>query len=131
MPRKPRKPKKLCSVPGCTRVSRARGLCTVHYKRERRTGAPGRPQISRRTGANVRADVVLPFKAWERLAGQGRPFSELAREILTRAAARLPDPDRTTLRSKAPASTGIEAIDFALDSFFGARIPTPEAGQNH
>lgn len=35
------KPEASCSVPGCERRRRARGLCYMHYKRERRTGDPG------------------------------------------------------------------------------------------
>lgn len=31
----------LCSVPGCTRSERTRGLCPMHYLRQLRNGAPG------------------------------------------------------------------------------------------
>ena len=124
-PGRPKEPKRPCAVAGCPRHARARGLCTAHYKRRQRNGGPGRPQIARHTGDLVDAEVLLPLKAWERLAGQGAPFSEVARAILTRAAARLPLPTVRPLRSTATPEEHASAIDEALERLLSTAFSAP------
>lgn len=47
-----------CSVEGCTRDARAKGMCHLHYKRERShgdTAAPSRTKLSNAHVAAIRA----------------------------------------------------------------------------
>lgn len=85
-------PQKPCKIPGCGRPHAAKGYCWAHYMRVRRNNAPGRAKIAPQSASTVRCEVWLPLKVWERLAGQGAPFSELARELLGAAARKLPAP---------------------------------------
>lgn len=55
------KPREVCSVEGCTTEKRARGMCLVHYSRERRRiAALGRPTIEDRFWARVDRDGPVP-----------------------------------------------------------------------
>ena len=42
-----------CSVDGCERQARTRGLCGMHYSRTMRGGSPGPPQPRPRKGIRV------------------------------------------------------------------------------
>ena len=125
-PGRPKEPKRPCAVKGCRRHARAKGLCWAHYKRALRNGGPGRPRIARHAGDLVSADVLLPLGAWERLAGQGAPFSEVARAVLMRAAARLPVPTVRPLRSTASPEERTVAIDDALERLLTAAFSSTE-----
>lgn len=83
---------KICKIPGCGRQHAAKGYCWAHYMRVRRNNAPGRAKIAPQSDSTVRCEVWLPLAVWERLAGQGAPFSEVARELLGAAARKLPTP---------------------------------------
>lgn len=123
-----RKPKPHCALEGCNRPALARGLCQVHYQRQRRTGRPGAPEISPRTGDCVRVELVLPLKAWERLAGQGRPFAEVAREALVRASARMPAPLLTPKRGDLRSRELLEVATVLQNGAVGTVLTT--SGEN-
>jgi hypothetical protein len=116
---------KVCKIPGCGRPHAAKGYCWAHYMRVRRNNAPGRAKIAPQSDSTVRCEVWLPLKVWERLAGQGAPFSELARELLGAAAKKLPTPPfppRRGDRAKRARLTEAEALS-ELERVIGAVFP--------
>lgn len=60
-----------CSIAGCTRRLRARGLCSMHYERQRVHGDPGVPEplTARGTGRSVTTDGYV------RLYQPGHPIA--------------------------------------------------------
>lgn len=67
-----------CEVSGCSRGLIARGLCTLHYQRERRSGAPmERKSVEDRFWEKVEVPVLpqgelLPEDCWTWIGGHSR-----------------------------------------------------------
>jgi len=63
--------RKLCTVDGCTNAHKAQGLCSMHYQRLNKRGAPGpgkseRPRISNAEEAlRDKGWTVTPAGCWE------------------------------------------------------------------
>lgn len=76
-----------CSAPGCTRQSRARGLCHAHYE-QRRTAAPGeplKPLGAYRRGGSASLSVRLPRALYARLAANAAATGATLAAVVERA----------------------------------------------
>ena len=62
-----------CSVDGCNRASRAKGMCDAHYRQKRKGQEPGlfRFQVSAQSRFWVKVNKDAPGGCWEWMAAIG------------------------------------------------------------